>query len=273
MHKWIVNHLKELGIDEMEIEEQLFVNGKDVNHIPELMPNGRLDKPETDLNASFLEDKMFGNDKLMRHYTAVRIPIYENQVVVSMFFRLLKAKDTLFIESRFFLLRPLSKKYRDLDSTPSKYHFRDLAGDAILALIKAPFKSVFGLLQLLSIFSTDRQQFKNWREEVEDNRLYNYGWDFSLREKWASKTFERYFQQIDQDLYLKLLTDEFLNSILSYLKQKNVSTERFVQTSTKIINEGVMISGGEVKTDSFAVGKGANIVKTATSKIQGEQAA
>ena len=86
-------------------------------------------------------------------------------------------------------------------------------------------------------------------------------------------SFEKYFQQIDQDLVLKLLTDEFLNSILNFLEKKNVSTERFKQTTTKIINEGVMISGGEVKTDSIAVGKGANVVQSTINKVQAGKSA
>jgi hypothetical protein len=38
------------------------------------------------------------------------------------------------------------------------------------------------------------------RFEVESNRLYNYGWDTSLREKWASSSYERYFQKVDKDV-------------------------------------------------------------------------
>lgn len=277
MHKWIVNHLRNLGIDEMEIEEQLFVNGRDVNSIDELLPEGRLNMPKTDVSDDTLQAKMFGNDKLMRHYTAVRIPIYDKQVMISMFFRLLKINETLFVESRFFLLRPLMKKYRDLAQTPKHFKFRDLMADVLISAVTAPFKSVYGIFETISSVSNaiagNRRLLKEWRNEVEDNRLYNYGWEYSLREKWMSSSFERYFQQIDQDLFLKLLTDEFLNSILSYLEQKNISTERFKQTTTKIINEGVMISGGEVKTESFAVGKGANIVKTTANKITGDKAA
>ena len=90
-----------------------------------------------------------------------------------------------------------------------------------------------------------------------------------MREKWASSSYERYFQKVDKDLSIKMLTNEFLASLLDYLSGKNVSIEQFKQTSTKIINEGIMISGGEVKAETLAVGKGAQIAKTAINAVKG----
>lgn len=115
----------------------------------------------------------------------------------------------------------------------------------------------------------DSARRKQWKREVESNRLYNYGWDASLREKWASTSYERYFQKVDKDVSLKMLTNEFLASLLDFLSEKNISIEQFKQTSTKIINEGVMISGGNVKAETLAVGKGAQVAKTAINAVKG----
>ena len=224
---------------------------------------------------------MFNNDNTIRHYTRVKIPMWNNQLTISMFFRLLVINNNLFVESRFFLLMPLKKKFRELTNLPSKRRSNELFTDIALSAIIAPFKCLLATFSVFGFFmggqTSMRSMKKLWREELEDNRFYNYGWETTLRELWACDSFDNYFQQIDQDLNLKLLTNEFLDSVLTFLDSKNVSTERFKQTSTKIINEGVMISGGELKTDSLAVGKSANIVQnamsSAASKVQGSKAA
>ena len=281
MHAWIKSHLQKLNIPDIEICEQIFTNGKNASLFKELLPKGKSQKPLTHFSEASLAEKMFSNDNDMRHYTRVKIPMWDTQLTISMFFRLLVVNNNLFVESRFFLLMPLKKKYRQLTNLPAKRRKNELINGIVSAAITAPFKcalSTFNVFNLLigNDISIDRMR-KTWREELEDNRFYNYGWKTTLREQWASTTFESYFQQIDQDLNLKLLTNEFLDSVLTFLDSKNVSTERFKQTSTKIINEGVMISGGEVKTDSLAVGKSANIVtnavNNAVNKVQGDKAA
>lgn len=97
-------------------------------------------------------------------------------------------------------------------------------------------------------------------------RFYNYGWDQSLREKWAENSYERYFQKIDVESTFKIITNTFLSSILDELSSKNISTEQFKQTTTTIINQGVMVSGGEVKAENMTIGKGSSIKNSFTKK-------
>jgi len=272
IHDRIKARLLDIGMDDMSVSEQLFVNGRDINLISGLQPKGRFAKPEITITDELLKDKMYKSDKLQRHYTVVKIPLWDRQIIISMFFRLVIVKDILFVESRFFLLKPLKEKYLNIENLPEKKRFRENVSNALLAAIKAPFTWLWSIIQFLGFVQNSitggSNKVKQWRKEVEDTRLYNYGWDVSLREKWSSTGFERYFQQVDQDLNLKLLTNEFLTAMLDFLEEKNVSTEQFRATSTKIINEGVMISGGEVKAGSLAVGKGSKIVDKAMNTVK-----
>jgi len=102
-------------------------------------------------------------------------------------------------------------------------------------------------------FSNTRHQ--TWKSEVEANRRYNYGWEFSLREKWSMTSYERYFQMVDKDFLQKMFTGCFFSSLQKYLSDHNIETDQFKQTTTKIINEGVLITGGEIKAENMAVGK------------------
>lgn len=238
-----------------------------------LLPEGRLAKPVERVDERYILSKINSNDKRERHYRVVRIPMWDGQLFFSMYYRFLVVNDTLFCEARFFLLPPLKKKYLDINNIPSAPTNREFYETLMQSVFVGAFSWIPVWFKALAFvqggFMAEGARLKQWKREVESNRLYNYGWENSLREKWASASYERYFQKVDKDVSQKLLTNEFLAGLLDFLSEKNISVEQFKQTSTKIINEGVMISGGEVKAETFAVGKGASIAKTAINAVTG----
>jgi len=271
LHERIKEELQSLGFDDLSITDELYVNGKDVNLVAHLLPNGRLSKPVESVDLHYLTNNTNNNDKRVRHYRVVRIPMWNNQVILSMHFRFLVIKGNLFSEVRFFILPPLKEKYLAIENIPLKPTRKEFSENAIRAVFYGAFSWIGVYIHILGFiqggFLAESAQKRTWKHEVESNRLYNYGWKNSLREKWASASYERYFQKVDKDVALKLLTSEFLASLQKYLNEKNISTNQFSQTTTKIFNEGVIISGGEVKAEAFAVGKGANIAKNAINAV------
>lgn len=267
LHERIKKDLQSLGLDDLNITDELYINGKDVNLVAHLLPNGRLSKPVERVDQYYLVSKANSNEKRERHYRVARIPMWNNQVVLSMHYRFLAIQDNLFIEVRFFILPPLKEKYLAIEDIPLKPTGREFGENLIQAVFFGAFSWIGVVIHLMVFvqggFLAESAKKNAWKREVESNRLYNYGWGYSLREKWASTSYQRYFQKVDKDVAHKLLTSEFLSSLQKYLSEKNISTDKFSQTTTKIVNEGVMISGGEVKAESFAVGNGANIAKNA----------
>ncbi len=272
LHEHIKKNLESLKLDGLKITDELYISGKDVNLVAHLLPNNRWSKPVENIDQQYVLSKINSNDKRERHYRVVRIPMWEGQLILSMHYRFFVVKNSLFSEVRFFLLPPLKKKYLAIDDVPPKPTNREFGESVVQSIFSGTFSWVvvvykfFGFV--LGGFMEENTKKKELRIEVESNRLYNYGWEKSLREKWSSPSYESYFQQIDQDVSLKLLTNEFLASLRNFLSERNISTEQFTQTTTKIVNEGVMISGGEVKAESLAVGKGANIAKNAINSAK-----
>jgi hypothetical protein len=201
--------------------------------------------------------------------------MWDGQILLSMYYRLLIFNNSLFCEARFVLLPPLKDKYLQINNIPSKPTLAEFVANSRQSLARGVFSWIPVLLYpvwyILGGFIAENASLRRgrWRREVETNRLYNYGWTRSLREKWSSSSFERYFQKVDKDVSLKLLTNGFLAWLQEVLAQRNISIEQFKQTTTKIINEGVMISGGEVKAETLAVGKGAKIARTAINSVSG----
>jgi len=273
LHEQLRKRLLSIGFDNIEIADELFINGKDVNLVAHLLPNGRFSKPVDSVDSQYISTKINNGDKRERHYRVVRIPMWDGQMVLSMYYRFLSVKDNLFVEARFFLLPPIKEKYLAIDEIPLKPTSKEFGESLVQSIFAGAFSWIVVVINVLGFvqggFFANWARQKGWKKELESNRLYNYGWENSLREKWSSVSFERYFQKVDKDVALKLVTSEFLGALREYLKKNNISTDQFFQTSTKIVNEGVMISGGEVKVDSFAVGKGAIIAKNAINAVRG----
>ena len=274
LHEQLRKKLLSLGFENIEIVDELYINGKDVNLVAHLLPEGRFSKPVDHVDAQYIATKINNDDKRERHYRVVRIPMWEGQIMLSMQYRFLSVKDNLFTEARFFLLPPLKEKYLSIDEIPLKPTYQELVKTLAQSIFIGAFSWIGVVINVLVFvyggFMANILRQKRWKRELISNRLYNYGWESSLREKWSSIVFERYFQKVDKDVTLKLLTSEFLGALLEYLKKNNISTDQFSQASTKIVNEGVIISGGQIKADSFAVGKGVKIMKNTIDAVKGK---
>jgi len=256
------------------IKDGLFIDGRDVNFLEYLLPNGRLNKPIDKVDNSYIFSKINKNDKKERHYKLVQIPIWDGQLFLSIYYRMMIVNDGLFVETRFFLLPPLKKKYLDIANLPTLPTQYELGKHIASSIFAGVFSWIVVYVKLLIYiqngFETKKSRIRKWEREVKSNRLYNYGWDESLREKWSELIYERYFQSVDKDFALKTITNELLTTLRRYLFEKNVATDQFKQATTTIFNEGIIISGGNVKTDSLAVGKGANISKNVLNKTKGD---
>ena len=272
LHKKLRERLLSLEFDNMEIADELYINGKDVNLVAHLLPDGRFSKPVDHIDAQYIAAKINNDDKRERHYRVVRIPMWDSQMILSTQYRFFSFKNNLFAEVRYFLLPPLKEKYLSIDQLPLESTGKDLFKSLVQSIFIGAFSWIGVIINVFSFlsggFMADFLNRKRWRYELRSNKLYNYGWESSLREKWSSIHFERYFQKVDKDFTLKVLTSEFLGVLLEYLEQNNISTDQFSQTSTKIVNEGVILSGGEIKADSFAVGKGVKIVKNIINAVK-----
>lgn len=262
----IEGNLRKLNIDNMILKDELFINGKDINILDYMQVNGRLSKPINSVDSGFILNKINKNDKRERYYKVVRIPMWDGQIYLSMYYRFLEINGNLYTEAKFFLLPPLKKKYLDISKIPIVPTLREFWKDVSKSIFTGAFSWIVVYFRFFVFiqggFLLAGSQRKKWKREVEADRLYNYGWDNSLREKWAEANYESYFQKIDIDFTSKIFTNEFLTTLLNYLSDRNISTEQFKQTTSKIINEGVMVTGGEVKADTLVVGKGAKATNT-----------
>jgi hypothetical protein len=183
LHEYIQQKLNTLQIDEMTISDELLVNGQDVIMLSHLMPEGTISRPVDWVHKSYVTSKIGSNDKRERHYRVVRIPMWDGQIFLSMYYRFLICNDNLVLRSKGFLATTFA---RQISAMPSEATQRELVNNmwrsvviGIVSWIPALLHTVVYIGELVEELKRERE----WRREVEANRLYNYGWKSALREQ------------------------------------------------------------------------------------------
>lgn len=87
--------------------------------------------------------------------------------------------------------------------------------------------------------------------------MFDYGSVTSVRQSGMSTNYRRYFQKLDREMYVKLVQQRILDLITEFLDKRNIDTSDLKERTTSIMNNGVIVSGGSIQTESMAVGVGA----------------
>lgn len=101
------------------------------------------------------------------------------------------------------------------------------------------------------------RRLQEHREAVDDNPRFNYGTAHSLRESVSGGSYTRYFQKQDTTMYAKILEAEIYDAIVTFLDRHDVDTSELREQRFTMLNNGVIVQGGNVNANALAVGLGA----------------
>jgi hypothetical protein len=90
--------------------------------------------------------------------------------------------------------------------------------------------------------------------EIARNPRFDYGATTSLRELAQASSYRRYFQWLDRDRFAKILERELLDAIVTFLDAHDIDTSDLEERQAAVLNNGVIVTGGTVSTQSLAVG-------------------
>lgn len=257
--------IQSLGLERLTIRDFCFVNGGDIREDRNILPNvyGR---PLQVLDSAAAAGYRKTSDSRIRHYQWISINDWGNELVMSYFLRCALRGTTLFVEINRFLLTPLVDTCHAIDKLPAsnwKQKMAVAAGALLLGpiwVIRAAFVTLGKFAKLTErIFDTKE---RNRRQEIDRNPLYNYGAQTSIRQTFSSAYFSHYFQKLDGDFYTKVLENEILDSIVTFLDEHDIDTSEIRERRALILNSGIIVQGGDVTAESLAVGAGATAVKT-----------
>lgn len=271
--KEFLNHISFALAENMvegSIQDKLFVNGLRIRNNQQFLSDVKA-PPITSIDQSAVEDKIGSPEQDARHYRLLSMPLTHGHMFLTFFYRSSMLGGNLFIESRSFLLPPIKPQLSELIQLPTRsglsYYSRLFLSKLLLSPVSWLSGPIFvfsmlGKLQsgiIWTLFGHPEDKLKKRTE------TYNYGHEFSLREGWASKSYQTYFQMLDKDMATKTFQHIIVNSIVDYLDGKGIATEDIKERRTQIFNSGVIVSGGTVNAQQLAVGSGA----TVKSKLAG----
>lgn len=263
LYSSISNAVRET-LDTTELSDKLLVNGGDLRDFKVILPQPTA-QPVVSLKPEQLQDFIGKNDPQARHYRCLRIPLWSETIFISVFFRFTRMGKNLYMECKFFLMPPIEKKYLKASCLSPKINVHEILGLGFTAAFRALYQWISPLFLIGKALIKFRDSILTTLVGSSEDKLkrqdpsYNYGFPFSLRESWIQADFYRYFQQLDKQMYVKLVQHTLLDSLVNLLQQKGINTENIIERQSTIINSGVIVNGGAINSDQFSVGKGARL--------------
>jgi hypothetical protein len=215
----------------------------------------------------FLEVK----SDVARHYKCIRIVSWEGEIILSGFLRFLKLRQNLFTEISFFLLTPIKEEYRNIDEISHKFSWRkglqllyNTFGKTLLLFVCAIFLLIGGFFEPVNNWRKQRSS----RQMIRENRMFDYGAIKSIRELASSAEYNHYFQKLDKEMFIKVVERQILDAITTFLDEHNIDTSDLKSRQDTILNNGVVITGGEVKAHNITSGnKAKSVIKNMVQNV------
>lgn len=246
-----------LGLPDLSVEDRLLVDGQKIRDDLRFLPV-RYGRPVTGIDANSLLRQAREPELQHRPYQCLRLQAWDGDLVLSVFVNFTKRGTALFAEAQHYLLAPLRSDYRQADRLASwslrqrlRAELRSAPTAVIRTVIAAPFRTIGLLLRMGLGWRAERSVMRRIDAEPE----YNFGAVTSIRELAQSNVYRKYFQQVDRDLNTKLIDRQVLDTIMDFLDHRNIDISQFEDQRSTILNNGLLISGGEFKAGSVAVGQ------------------
>jgi hypothetical protein len=259
LYKTLRSGFERLTIDGLVIIDRLYVDGKAIRGDTRFLQN-MFARPAGRVDASILEQFRAKPENNVRHYLCLQIEDWSGQVVLSTFVRLQKSASKLFVEVSSFLLPPLKNRYYEIDARSNNRLVSNTVGLIVTSLIQSPFLLVIGFIATvrrawspIHVFGERRRK----RREIRNSPLYNYGATTSIRELGTENVWRVYFQKLDKEMYSKIVQQQLLDVLAKFLDEHGVDISELKERGSYILNNGVIVSGGSIKTEGLAVGQGA----------------
>lgn len=251
--------IRSLRIERLWADSRLFINGKDARDIGWVLPD-ESGRPLTHAAPATVARYMRQPTQQVRHYLAIQVLEWQGELMVSIFVRFAIVGANLFCEGRYLLLPPVKEAYRKIDELHPRPHLRSfgalLAKSVAYSVLLVPFAPLLLLIGLLRPLATWHARRRD-AQEVRTDPTFDFGTTASIREKAMSKNYQHYFQKLDKEMYLKFVQQQLLDSIVTFLDERNIDTSDLKERQTAIFNSGVMMSGGSISAENISVGFGA----------------
>ena len=269
-YKSIDEEIKKLKLPNIEIVSRLHVDGFELDNTSPFLES-YLSKPK----VVILEDQIWtlGQVDLESNRRAYRVFRYIDKSrdnVFSYFLRFYNIGSVTFVEVSSYALQSFDRSRFTLKPLLEDNQLTRILKTIGAGILLATF-SLYIIPAVWQVWVFLRNIYSWWRYDSRQKRAarlqeeYNYGLVRTFRESIAAPLDQSYFANQDMIMYLKAFQEGTLKGIVSLLRRYGVDTSEFEKTATNI-NNGVIMSGGNLSANQVAVGQGAKAEDNTFSK-------
>jgi hypothetical protein len=256
------DRLRIAGISRCEV---LFVDGKGArDNAAQLFSDGQPRRRISPEAVERLADSL-GQD--VRSYLCINVTDWSGELVLSVYLRCKKGESNLFIEASYFLLAPPKRAFFRIEELDPQLHIMTVVRSLFRSAMLSAFVlagSVFRLGALAVSPLTHVLERGSIVRLMERNRRFNIGAITSIRELGMENYYRVYFQELDKERHVKTIEQCTIDAMVEFLDLHNIDTSDIRDRRSAILNNGVIVAGGELKAGNMAVGQGA---KAAISRL------
>lgn len=254
----IAQSLQSLRCDGLDVRDYLFVHGSDIRDDREFLPD-IFDRPVQHVDHETVMHYAGTGDDRVRHYKWIRVHDWDDEMVVSYFLRLSLHGTVLFVETTRCLLTPIRQEYRKIDSELAKRPALVFKETLYKSIVMGPFYALASWMFLFAKMSAAVHEIfrpnGDLRKQVKHDPFYNYGTTSSVRQLYSSGTYDHYFQKLDGRMFDQILEKDVLDSLVRFLDEHDIDTTDIKDRQSTILNNGVIVKGGDINATSLAVGQ------------------
>lgn len=202
---------------------------------------------------------------------------WSKEISLSYFVRISSYGADLILEISAVFMPPISKRYRWIDEIPPrsfKQTFRDIVSSSVIGGVSIFMSPLFLLGESIeaikSAFSSRQDRIKR---KVASTPSFNFGAPLGLRRKVADFDALSHFQQMDRRAGETVFSGRILRVFIDYLDECGVDTSELRNQQTTLLNQGIIVQGGDVKATNIAAGAGAAVTALAQSVTGQKKAA
>jgi hypothetical protein len=195
-----------------------------------------------------------------RSYLCINVEDWSGEIVLSIYLRCKKGDTNLFIEASYFILPPPKRDFFKIDEVDPKLRLGTVARLVAGSIMTSAVMIVIAAVRLLA---WARQPIAHWferrriRRAMKRNPRFNFGALTSIRQLGMENYYRVYFQQLDKERHVKTVEQCTIDAIVEFLDVHNIDTSDIRDRRSAMLNNGVIVSGGDFTSGSMAVGSGA----------------
>jgi hypothetical protein len=260
IHDFVLAGLRDGHSAKVEITDRIFVDGRDIRGDRRFLPT-ELSAPRAQVDPGLVRSLTLEPEDRARTYLTFEVSGWRGQLVLSTFLRFVVTPHELFVEVSHSLLTPVRDEFQEVDRLlpqPTARQAARIGWRSLLRLPRSLFRAPGAVVRFLFGPVSDRRRMARQRREIRSGLRFNYGAPISPRETVSDPLYQRYFQKLDKDLYVKVLEKRLLKALVEFFEFKGIDTAELVERQSTIQNHGVDIAGGgALIAGSVAAGAGA----------------